>query len=257
MTWIDADIALVHRLADAARAAIAPHFRADTRVETKADLSPVTIADRAAEAAMRAILQKDRPSDGIVGEEFDRRPSRSGRTWVLDPIDGTRAFIAGRPLYGTLIALIEGERPVIGVIDAGAAGDRWVGVTVGEARTTLNARPMRVRPCATLAAARAGTTAPHLFGAAGHGAFGRVGRQVADMLFGGDCHNYGLLASGGLDLVIEDGLKVYDWAALVPVVEGAGGIITDWVGKPLTPASTGAVLAAGDRRVHAAVLHLI
>lgn len=254
---VEADIVLAQRLADLARAAIAPHFRAQTGVERKADLSPVTIADRAAEAVMRRTIERDRPMDGILGEEYGHRPSRTDRTWVLDPIDGTRGFIAGRPIYGTLIALVQGGRPVIGIIDSGAAGDRWVGVTVGGAQTTLNGRVVKVRPCGELRAAHAASTAPHLFSAEGHAAFGRVGRGVGDMLFGGDCHNYGLLAAGCLDLVMEEGLKVYDWAALVPVVEGAGGIITDWRGQPLTPQSEGQVLAAGDRAVHAAAMALI
>ena len=254
---LEADIALVQRLADAARAAIKPHFRAGALVDRKADHSPVTVADREAEAAMRAILARDRPLDGVIGEEFGNRPSGSGRLWVLDPIDGTRAFIAGRPLYGTLIALIEEGRPIIGVIDCGAVGDRWMGVTAGKPRTTLNGRPVTVRSCARLADAHGGTTAPHLFSAAGHASFGRVGRSVGDMIFGGDCHNYGLIASGCLDLVMEEGLNIYDWAAHVPVIEGAGGIITDWQGAPLTLASEGQVLAAGDRRVHQAVLALI
>lgn len=254
---VGADIVLAQRLADLARAAIAPYFRAAPDVERKADLSPVTIADRAAEAVMRRAIERDRPMDGIVGEEFGHRPSQTDRTWVLDPIDGTRGFIAGRPIYGTLIALVQGGRPIIGIIDSGAAGERWVGVTLGGRQTTLNGRVVHVRPCGAMRAAHAASTAPHLFSAEGHGAFGRVGRAVGDMLFGGDCHNYGLLAAGCLDLVMEEGLKVHDWAALVPVVEGAGGIITDWRGQPLTPRSDGRVLAAGDPALHAAAMALI
>ena len=257
LTWLQADLALVQRLADAARDAIAPWFRQPLDVVQKADLSPVTAADRAAEQAMRRILERDRPRDGILGEEFGHQPSASGRTWVLDPIDGTRAFIAGRPIYGTLIGLIEGDRPILGVIDAGAAGERWVGVTVGEPLTTLNGRPVRVRACDSLAQARAASTSPLLYSAPGHAAFGRVGRRVTDMLFGGDCHNYGLLAAGHLDLVVEEMLQVHDWAALVPVIEGAGGIMTDWRGQRLLPGAEGHVVAAGDARVHAEVLTLL
>jgi histidinol phosphatase-like enzyme (inositol monophosphatase family) len=249
-----ADTILAQRLADVAALEIRPHFRAAVKVSRKADFSPVTVADRAAEAAVRDILERDRPGDGIVGEEFGSSPSRTGRTWVLDPIDGTRGFIAGRPLYGTLIALLERDRPVLGIIDAAAAGDRWVGQTMGKPQTTLNGKVAKVRACAGLGEARAATTAAHLFSAEGHSAFQRIARSVDDMLFGGDCHNYGLLASGCLDLVIEEGLKIHDWAALVPVIEGAGGIITDWRGMPLGPKSEGRVLAAGDRRVHAEAL---
>jgi histidinol phosphatase-like enzyme (inositol monophosphatase family) len=254
---IEADIILIQRLAAAADRAVAPFFRGNSAVEQKADFSPVTAADRAAEAVIREMLSTDRPGDGIFGEEYGISRGRTGRMWVIDPIDGTRGFIAGRPLYGTLIALVEDGRPILGFLSAGAAGDRWLGCTVGTPRTVLNGRPIRTRCCASLSAARAASTHPLVFSAAGHASFQRVGRSVADMLFGGDCHNYGLLAAGHLDLVMEENLKPYDWAALVPIIEGAGGMITDWRGKPLTLASEGRVLAAGDLRVHAEALERI
>lgn len=247
---IESDILLIQRLAREAGATVAPYFRAGTAIETKADLSPVTAADRSVEAVIRSALERDRPTDGIYGEEYGVQRGTSGRLWVIDPIDGTRGFIAGRPLFGTLIALIEEDRPILGVISAPATGDLWLGCSVGRPRTTLNGRQVEVRPCAGLASARAASTHPLVFSPAGHASFQRVGRSVADMLFGGDCHNYGLLASGQLDLVMEEGLKPYDWAALVPVIEGAGGLITDWKGRPLTLMSEGQVLAAGDARVH-------
>lgn len=254
---LSADIALIQRLADAARLAIAPHFRSLAAIERKADRSPVTVADREAEMAMRSILERDRPNDGVIGEEFGADRAGSGRLWVLDPIDGTRGFIAGRPLYGTLIALVEDGRPILGMIDAGAAGDRWLGCMVGKPATSLNGRPVHVRACPRLGDAHGATTAPQLFSAGGHAAFQRIGSAARDMLFGGDCHNYGLLATGGLDFVMEEGLKLHDWAALVPVVTGAGGIITDWGGRPLTLDSAGDVFAAGDPRVHREALERI
>lgn len=247
---IESDIILIQRLANVADEAVAPHFRSGICVEQKADFSPVTAADRAAEAAIRAVLACDRAADGIYGEEYGVQRGSSGRVWVIDPIDGTRGFIAGRPLYGTLIALVEEDKPILGLISAPAAGDRWLGCTVGRPQTTLNGRPVRVRPCPGLSAARAASTHPLAFSAAGHASFQRIGRSVGDMLFGGDCHNYGLLAAGQLDLVMEEGLKPYDWAALVPVIQGAGGLITDWDGKPLALNAQGRVLAAGDHRVH-------
>ena len=251
---IEADIILIQRLADAAEAAIAPYFRKGARIEQKADFSPVTVADRASETVMRRMIERDRPTDGIFGEEFGVSGGNSGRIWILDPIDGTRAFIAGRPTYGTLIALVEDGRPILGMIASGAAGDRWLGCTIGTPSTMLNNRPVRVRACPGLCEARAATTHPLAFTPSGHASFQRIGRSVADMLFGGDCHNYGLLAAGHLDLVMEEGLKPYDWAAVVPVIEGAGGIITDWSGRPMGLKSEGRVLAAGDRRVHAQAL---
>jgi inositol-phosphate phosphatase/L-galactose 1-phosphate phosphatase/histidinol-phosphatase len=249
-----ADIALAHRLADAAAAAILPHFRNGMAVEQKGDMTPVTAADRAAEAAMRAILARDRPADGVLGEEEGLRQGIGRRLWVLDPIDGTRAFVAGRATFGTLIALLDDGIPVLGVIDQPVARERWVGRLDSQMGTTLNGMPLRVRPCADLAHARAATTSPAAFSASGHSAFQRIGAQVADMLFGGDCHNYGLLAAGHLDLVIEEGLQPWDWAALVPIVKGAGGHISDWRGRPLFLGAGGQVVAAGDRRVHEAAL---
>lgn len=254
---IEADIILIQRLAAAADRAVAPFFRANAAIEQKEDFSPVTAADRAAEAVIRDMLAGDRPGDGILGEEYGISRGRSGRLWVIDPIDGTRGFIAGRPLYGTLIALVEDGRPILGYLSAGAAGDRWLGCTVGVPRTVLNGKPVRTRSCPSLSAARAASTHPLMFSAAGHASFQRVGRSVRDMLFGGDCHNYGLLAAGHLDLVMEENLKPYDWAALVPIIQGAGGTITDWRGKPLTLASEGQVLAAGDSRLHAEALERI
>lgn len=240
----DADIVLAHRLADAAGAAIRPHFRSGAAVDTKSDASPVTIADRAAEEAMRAIVSADRPGDGIIGEEFGADRPNAGRVWVFDPIDGTRAFIAGRPLFGTLIALLEDGVPVLGIIDQCISGERWVGAA-GQP-TLLGSVPVATRACPRLADAHLATTGPALFDASGLASFGRVRSAVRDTIYGGDCYNYGLLATGCLDLVVEAGLKIYDWAALVPVVEGAGGRIRDWQGRALHRDSDGRVIAAGD-----------
>lgn len=245
----DADLDLISQLADAAGAAIRPWFRRAFLVETKEDFSPVTIADREAEAAIRALLAEHRPDDGVIGEEYgDDRPD-AARVWVLDPIDGTRAFVAGRPIFGTLIALLEEGRPVLGLIDQCIIGDRWLGAA---GRPTLfNDRPAHVRACARLADAHIGTTSPHAFPDPDFAAFERVRVAVRDTLYGGDCHNYGLVASGHLDAVIEAGLKVHDWAALAPVVTGAGGTMTDWQGAPLRLGSDGRVIAAGDARIAA------
>jgi inositol-phosphate phosphatase/L-galactose 1-phosphate phosphatase/histidinol-phosphatase len=245
----DADIALVHRVADAAGAVIRPHFRNLAAVETKDDASPVTVADRAAEAAIREILSAERPGDGIIGEEYGEDRPDAARVWVIDPIDGTRAFIAGRPLFGTLIALLEDGVPVLGVIDQCIARDRWIGTRAG---TTLNGAAVQVRACPALAGAHVGTTSPYMFDDLA--AFQRVRAAARDVLYGGDNHNYALVATGCLDLVVESGLKVYDWAALVPVVTGAGGVMSDWTGAPLRRGSDGRVVAAGDPALLAEVL---
>lgn len=238
------DISLAMRLADAAGEAIRPFFRARFERETKPDKSPVTDADRAAEAAMRAIINAERPGDGIIGEEYGREREDAPRQWVLDPIDGTRAFVAGRPLFGTLIALVEEERPILGVIDQPIARDRWLGLAGRP--TLLNDTPARTRRCSQLGNAHIGTTSPAAFPIADLACFQRVSAAAGDTLWGGDCHNYGLVASGHLDAVIESGLKLYDFAALIPVVEGAGGRMTDWQGRPLDAHSPGQVIAAGD-----------
>lgn len=241
------DIRLAHRLADAAGEAIRPFFRSRFEREIKPDASPVTEADRASEAAMRAILSAERPHDGIIGEEYGREREGAARVWVLDPIDGTRAFVAGRPLFGTLIALVEEDQPVLGVIDQPIARDRWVGAAGRP--TVLNGTPARTRACSRLAAAHIGTTSPAAFPPADYQAFLKASAAAGDTLWGGDCHNYGLTASGHLDAVIESGLKLYDFAALIPVVEGAGGRMTDWQGRSLDAHSPGQVIAAGDERL--------
>lgn len=249
------DILLAQRLADAAGQAIRPFFRSRFERETKPDASPVTEADRASEAAMRAILARERPRDGIIGEEYGRERDDAERVWVLDPIDGTRAFVAGRPLFGTLIALVEADRPVLGVIDQPIIGDRWIGA-IGRP-TLFNGGPARVRPCSRIGAAHIGTTSPAAFPGDDLARFQRVGARAGDILWGGDCHNYGLVASGHLDAVIESGLKLHDFAALIPVVEGAGGRMADWQGRRLDARSPGQVIAAGDDRLIAQIAALL
>jgi len=244
------DISLANRLADAAGAAIRPYFRAPCPIESKADATPVTAADRAAEAAMRRLIEAELPRDGIIGEEYGEKDSHTGRTWVLDPIDGTRSFMAGRPIFGTLIALLTDGWPTLGIIDQPIARERWVGA-MGR-RTSFNGAAVHTRPCPALEGAALATTSPHLFAENDVDRFLRLAAAAGGPnmrqgpIYGGDCYNYGLLASGHLDLVVESGLKLYDFAALVPVVEGAGGTMCDWTGEPLSIDSEGDVLALGD-----------
>jgi inositol-phosphate phosphatase / L-galactose 1-phosphate phosphatase / histidinol-phosphatase len=241
-----ADLQLANRLADAAGAAIRQFFRNAYTLEDKADSSPVTEADRAAEAAMRRIIEAEYPRDGIIGEEYGEKPGSTGRVWVLDPIDGTTSFIAGRPIFGTLISLMVEGWPVLGVIDQPVAKERWVGAT-GKP-TTLNNAPARTRQCAVLGQALLATTSPHLFGDDQAVSFLALASKVARrrLIYGGDCYNYGLIASGHVDLVVESGLKIHDFAALIPIVEGAGGMMCDWSGDPLNADSAGDVIALGD-----------
>ena len=242
----DKDLTLALALADAAGAAIRPLFRGACDHERKADHSFVTEADRAAEAAMRKLIEDTFPADGIIGEEYGTRNEGAGRQWVLDPIDGTTSFIAGRPIFGTLIALLQDGWPVLGIIDQPVAGERWVG-RIGQP-TLFNGTPAAARPLKDLTDAVLATTSPHLFTNEEADAFMSVAKQVAEkkIVFGGDCYNYGLVASGHVDIVIEAGLKLYDYAALVPVVEGAGGMMSDWQGNPLDAGSDGTVIAIGD-----------
>jgi inositol-phosphate phosphatase / L-galactose 1-phosphate phosphatase / histidinol-phosphatase len=246
MTVRDDDIVLAERLADAAGAAILPFFRGTFEAETKSDSSPVTQADRSAEMAIRAILDSERPVDGIIGEEFGTSRENAARQWVIDPIDGTTSFVAGRPIFGTLIALMKDGWPVLGIIDQPVLKERWVGV-IGRP-TRFNGRPVRARPCPLLSRAVLATTSPQLF--ADHDAehFMALAAKTAhrQLIWGGDCYNYALLASGHVDLVVESGLKLHDLAALVPVVEGAGGHMCDWAGEPLNAHSKGDVIALGD-----------
>jgi histidinol phosphatase-like enzyme (inositol monophosphatase family) len=243
---LESDIALAHRLADAAGAAIRPLFRSGYAHEAKADASPVTEADRAAEAAMRRLLDAEAPRDGIIGEEYGAERSEAARQWVLDPIDGTVSFMAGRPIFGTLIALLQDGWPLIGIIDQPIAGERWVGA-MGQP-TLFKGKPAATRTCRTLSDAVLATTGPQYFSDHDGEHFMALAAKTSHkrMVFGGDCYNYGLLASGHIDLVVEAGLKLHDFAALVPVVEGAGGTMCDWNGDPLNADSSGHVIALGD-----------
>jgi histidinol phosphatase-like enzyme (inositol monophosphatase family) len=256
----DALIALAERLADAGRQAARHHFRTPVAVDDKPDASPVTIADQEAESAMRRIIEDTHPEHGIVGEEHGTVRPDADTVWVLDPIDGTKQFISGKPTFGCLIALVHRGRPILGVIDMPAIQERWVGAA-GRATLFTDAHGevrAETRRCPNLDAATLCATSPGMFEADGdNAAFDRLRGQVKMTYYGGDCHNYGLLAAGYLDLVCEAGMSYYDFAALVPVVEGAGGVITDWHGRPLGPGSDGRVLAAGDLTLHAQALEQV
>jgi len=246
---------LAERLADAAGAIARRHFRSRLTIDTKADNSPVTIADREAETAMRAILAEAVPEHGILGEEHGSERLDAEYVWVLDPIDGTQGFATGKPLWGVLVALTHRGRPVLGVIDHPALGERWTGAA---GRPTLyNGKPAARRTCEALGQAWMYATSPHMFDAETFPRFEALRKGCLRALYGADCYAYGLLASGHVDLVVEASLKPYDFCALVPVIEGAGGIVTDWDGKPLTIASPGRVAAAGDARRHKDVIAIL
>ena len=240
-------LAAAEAAAEAAGAAIRPYFRAPLTVEQKADESPVTLADRAAERTMRDVLARHFPEHGLAGEELGGERPDARFCWVLDPIDGTRAFITGRPLFGTLIALIEAGRPILGLIDQPITGERWIGLAGFPTRFTgpFGGRA-GCRPCATLAAAEISATNPEMFSGRESIRVRRLQSACRRVSWGGDCYGYGLLALGLIDIIAESSLKLWDWAALVPIVEGAGGRITDWEGQGLGESATGQVLAVGD-----------
>ena len=248
--------ALAHRLADCAGEVQRRYFRTPVAVDTKADSSPVTIADREAEARMRELIEAAYPEHGILGEEHGTVRPDAEFVWVLDPIDGTKSFITGRPLFGTLIALARRGRPVLGLIDQSILQERWVGID--GAPSVWNGRPIRVRPCPRIEDAVLFTTSPTMFraGAEAEG-FARVQASVLLPMFGGYCYAYGLLAMGFADVIVETSLAPYDFMALVPVIEGAGGRITDWQGGALVLGSAGQAVASGDARVHEAACTLL
>ena len=247
-------LGLAERLADAARSLALKYFRRPIEIELKPDHSPVTVADRTIEQELRRLIRAEFPSHGIQGEEFGVEDGGDWR-WVLDPIDGTKSFICGMPLFGTLIALMEGDRAVIGVVEAPASGERWVGCHGRPTR--LNGAIARTSPCTRLDRARIYTTSPDSFRGDEGRHYDAMSRKAGLRRYGGDCYSYGLLASGHCDLVVEAGLKPHDYLALIPVIEGAGGKITDWEGMPLGLHSSDRIVAAATAALSAEAIEAL
>jgi myo-inositol-1(or 4)-monophosphatase len=252
--------AFAQKLADAARTVIRPYFRRRLDVADKGSagfFDPVTEADRAAEQAMRDLIHRAYPQDAILGEEFGHEPGGSGFEWVLDPIDGTRAFIAGQPLWGTLIALERNGTPVAGILDQPFLDERFTASSgVTELRRADDAQILKVRACARLEDAIITTTHPMLhFKPRERELYWNVEKRCRLSRYGGDCYGYALVAMGFVDVVIETDLMRWDIAPLIPIIEGAGGLITNWDGK--SPLAGGHVIAAGDARVHAEALEIL
>ena len=233
--------------ADAARDVILPLFRSCIDVQDKIDGSPATEADRRAELCMRKILADRYPAYGMYGEEYGcERPGASLR-WVLDPLDGTRAFITGRPTFGTLIALMDEDQPVLGIIDQPVTRERWIAVS-GQTTTYTSDLPGRigVRRCTDISRMEMSCTAPDMVPADPDSGWARLASSVRRVSWGGDCYSYGLLALGYIDLIAEGDLKLWDWAAVKPIIEGAGGILVDWQGNPPLEAGSGEILALAN-----------
>jgi len=258
MTAVDF-AAFVDELADVSAEALLPFFRTTLAIEDKSRggrFDPVTAADRAAETAMRALIRRTFPDHGVVGEEFGSERPEAEFVWVLDPIDGTKSFIAGMPAWGTLIALTRKGVPVFGMVNQPFIRERFSGD--GEAaryRGPAGERDLMVRACESLAQAVLYTTSPLLMNEADRATFGKVEAAVRLSRYGGDCYAYCMLAAGHIDLVIETELKPHDVIPLIPIITGAGGVVTTRENGP--PESGGRIIAAGDRRVHAAALELL
>jgi myo-inositol-1(or 4)-monophosphatase len=243
---------MAHALADQTGMVILPHFRTSLGIDHKGGslLDPVTEADIAAERAIRATLAASYPDHGIIGEELGSSRAEADYCWIIDPIDGTRAFIMGQPLWGTLIGLTAGERPLLGLMDQPFTGERfWSGENGAFYRHRGHERQIRTRACPLLADALLGSSSPDLFiTEEDRTSFAEIERAVRLRRFGGDCYNYCLLALGALDLVVEAGLKDFDIVPLIPIVERAGGVVSTWDGGD--PRKGGRILAAGDPRLH-------
>src|SRR3569623_2660615 len=251
--------AFIGRLATASSEAILPFFRTSLSIDDKSktgDFDPVTEADRAAEAVMRRLIKASFPQHGIVGEEFGNEGEDADNVCVLDPSDGTKSFIGGFPSWGTLIALLHKGAPVFGMMHQPFIGERCSGDN-GSAnyKGPSGERRLAVRRCARLAEATTYTTSPLLMNESDRAIYGRIERGARLSRYGGDCYSYCLLAAGHVDLVVETELKPYDIAALLPIVTGAGGVVTTWDGKPAQ--NGGRIIAAGDPRMHEAAIKLL
>lgn len=263
---IASDVDVAKELADAARTVALRYFRSDAlqignkRAEDGA-FDPVTVADKEVETVIRSILSEKRPNDGVLGEEHDNTIGTSGRTWVIDPIDGTRAFMCGLPTWGVLIALNDGRRPIVGVMDQPYTGERYIAVSTDHLLTSLCQRGdrevrLQARRCDNLANAVMCTTAPDAFATSDDFArFSALSEKTRLTRYGTDCYAYAMLARGQIDLVVESGLKPYDIQAMIPIVQAAGGFITDWQGGDCQDG--GRVIAAADAAIHTAALEIL
>lgn len=252
---LDEWLHFAHELADAAHALLAPAAAMRPEVQVKADRSFVTALDAGIEARLRELIGERYPHHGILGEEAGANALDADAVWILDPVDGTAPFIAGVPVFGTLIALAWQGVPVLGVMHLPVTNQRYVGIA-GRA-STLNGQPIRTRPCAELRTAILSTSNPDIMSDAERTALQALRERTAWRIYGGCCMSYGLLAAGRTDLAIDGGLKLFDYAPFRPLIEGAGGVITDWQGRAVTLQSGSQVLAAGDAARHREALACI
>jgi len=248
-------IGFANRLADISGEIIRMSFRKSNSVEVKADESPVTNIDREVERALREEIDSECSDNGVIGEEYGPFKEDAEFVWIIDPIDGTKAFISGIPVFGTLIALARYGEPILGIIDQPISRERWIGAD--GVQTTFNGSPVCVRKCPDIAEAIIETSSPEYFKGSDRNAFERLFGVTKWAVYGGSCYAYGLLSSGFIDIGIEAEHDPFDYCALVPIVRSAGGVITDWQDSPLTIHSGSRFIAAGDKRVHAEAIRLL
>ena len=251
----DEFIDLAHKLADAAGEIIRPLFRQKLDIVSKDDSSPVTIADQNAEMAMRKLIEAAYPEHGIYGEEHGQVRTDAEYVWVLDPIDGTHSFISGAPTFAILIGLTRNGKPVMGIVDQPISGERWVGAN---GKTTLNGQPVSTNTNVTTAEdASLFSYGIELFKSPKGENYKSLTEAVRRIRFGYDSYAFALLSLGFVDIVADADMKPFDYCALVPVVENAGGVISDWEGNPLTLTNPGYVLATGNKPLHQATLNVM
>ncbi len=245
-----------HRFADISRAIILDEIHRPREVTVKSDATPVTPVDRQVEIALRAAIEKTYPGHGIIGEEYDDIRTDSDFVWVVDPIDGTMAFVAGLPTFSTLIALTWRGSPILGIMDSPVTAERWTGIDgIG---TTCNGQTVHARSCRTLATAFAHTSSPLYFETPDDiAAYDRIKNAVQFLIFGGGCHAFGQVAKGHIDVAFETAHDIHDYLALVPIINNAGGVISDWQGNPLTLDSGRRFLATGDNNIHERALGIL
>ncbi len=253
--YTDTHVQFALELADCSRKVMAAALAGLPNIEIKPDSSYVTDTDKGIERELRGMIEKAFPKHGILGEEYGAQNEDAEYVWALDPIDGTAAFVAGLPVFGTLIALLHNGVPVVGIIDHLVTNDRWLG-RAGQP-TTRNGAVVRTRKCSSLARAMMSASNPDFFDAAEKPIFERLRSQTQWRIYGGSCFSYGLLATGRTDIAIDSGLSIHDYAPFVPVIEGAGGVITDWSGAPVTVHTKKQILAAGDPERHAEALKIL
>ena len=249
-------ISFANHLADEVEPIIKKYFRTKLIIDDKEDESPVTMADKKTELKIRELIEKRYPNHGILGEEFENKNANSEYTWVIDPIDGTRSFIAGHKDFGTLVALLHNKKPIIGIINCPMHGERWVGVE-GK-KTLMNGSEVSASRVVSLDKSYLNTTGLY-FDNDDHfkKGYNKIIKKVRHFRFGGDCYMYGLVASGYIEIVLENTLKPHDYMALIPIIQGAGGEISDKLGNPITLQSDGSVVASANKKLHTQIIEII